>query len=45
MLVTENHLTFYRAHGKEAYVDRILRGRHDYLRIFFGDMTDGKPMG
>lgn len=37
VLVTGNYLTFYRARGKEVFVDRILYGRRDYLRILFGD--------
>ena len=40
VLVTGNYLTFYRVHEKEVYVDRILYGRRDYLRILFGDMAD-----
>lgn len=40
VLVTGSYLIFYRAHGKEVYVDRILYGRRDYLRILFGDMAD-----
>lgn len=37
-LVHGNHLTFYRVHGDEVYVDRVLYGRRDYLRILFGDL-------
>ena len=36
VLVTGNYLTFYRVHGKDVFVDRILYGRRDYLRILFG---------
>lgn len=39
-LVTGNYLTFYRVYGNEVYVDRVLYGRRDYLRILFGDMSD-----
>ena len=39
--MTGNYLTFYRVNGNEVYVDRILYGRRDYLRILFGDMQDG----
>ena len=39
-LVTGNYLTFYRVFGKDVYVDRILYGRRDYLRILFGDILE-----
>jgi len=34
-LVTENYLTFYRTDDSNIYVDRILYGRRDYLRVLF----------
>lgn len=40
VLVTGNYLTFYWTQGNEVYIDRILYGRRDYLRILFEDMTD-----
>lgn len=39
-LVTGNYMTFYRVFGNDVYVDRILYGRRDYLRILFGDMIE-----
>ena len=36
-LVTGRYLTFYRVYGSDVYVDRVLYGRRDYLRILFGD--------
>ena len=36
-LVTESYMTFYRVHGNDVYIDRILYGRRDYLRILIGD--------
>lgn len=39
-LVTGNYITFYRVQGSDVYVDRILYGRRDYLRILFGDTQD-----
>ena len=39
-LVTGNYITFYRVQGSDVYVDRILYGRRDYLRILFGDRTE-----
>ena len=41
-LVTGNYLTFYRVSGCDVYVDRILYGRRDYLRILFGDTSRDK---
>ena len=35
-LVTGNYMTFYRVAGRDVYVDRILYGRRDYLRVLFG---------
>lgn len=39
-LITGSYMTFYRAQGNDIYVDRILYGRRDYLRILFGDRTE-----
>ena len=39
-LVTGSYLTFYRVYGSYVYVDRVLYGRRDYLRILFGDTQD-----
>ena len=39
-LVTGSYLTFYRVQGSDVYVDRVLYGRRDYLRILFGDTPD-----
>ena len=35
-----NYIIFYRVHGKNVFVDRILYGRRDYLRILFGNTAD-----
>jgi plasmid stabilization system protein ParE len=37
-LVHGNYLIFYRIEGDEIYVDRVLFGRRDYLRILFGEI-------
>ena len=37
-LVSGNYLVFYRAYGKDVYIDRVLYGRRDYMRILFGDV-------
>lgn len=39
-LVVGNYLTFYRIENGEVYIDRILYGRRDYLRILFGNTED-----
>ena len=36
-IVSGNYLIFYRVSGMDVYVERILYGRRDYLRILFGD--------
>ena len=41
-LVTGNYMTFYRVFGNDVYVDRILYGRRDYLRVLFGDMIEAE---
>ena len=38
-LVSGNYLIFYRVNEHDIYVDRILYGRRDYLRIMLGDGT------
>jgi len=39
-LVSGSYMVFYRISGTDVYVDRILYGRRDYLRILFGDMQE-----
>lgn len=39
ILVSGNYLIFYRVNEHDVYVDRILYGRRDYLRILFKDKT------
>lgn len=34
-LVSGNYMVFYRANGNDIYVDRVLYGRRDYLRVLF----------
>ncbi len=38
-LVSGNYLVFYRVSSSEVYVDRVLYGRRDYLRLLFGDTS------
>ncbi len=42
-LVCGKYLVFYRVDGSEIYVDRILYGRRDYLRILFEVAADDEP--
>lgn len=35
-LVSGNYMIFYRAYDTDVFVDRVLYGRRDYLRILFG---------
>ena len=44
-IVSENYMTFYRISQNDIYVDRILYGRRDYLRILFGEMTESEERG
>lgn len=39
-LVIGNYLAFYRVYGSDVYVDRVLYGRRDYLRILLGDIQN-----
>ena len=36
-LVSGNYMVFYRANGNDIYIDRILYGRREYMRVLFGD--------
>ena len=33
-------MIFYRVTGKDVFIDRVLYGRRDYLRILFGDIAE-----
>lgn len=37
-LVSGNYIIFYRVAGQDVYIDRVLYGRRDYLRILFSDL-------
>ncbi len=39
-LVSGHYLVFYRVGNGVVYVDRVLYGRRDYLRLLFGDTTE-----
>jgi len=38
-LICGNYLVFYRTEKNSVFVDRILYGRRDYLRILFGELS------
>ena len=37
-LVSGDYMVFYRVQGNDVYIDRVLYGRRDYLRILFTDI-------
>ena len=34
-LVSGNYMVFYRVNGRDDFIDRVLYGRRDYLRVLF----------
>ena len=44
-LTSGNHMVFYRVNGQDVYVDRVLYGRRDYLRILFPDLPQNDNEG
>jgi toxin ParE1/3/4 len=39
-LVCGQYTAFYRYEGDTVYVDRVLYGRRDFMRILFGDIAE-----
>ena len=39
-LVSGNYMVFYRVTGKDVFIDRVLYGRRDYMRILFTDTQE-----
>lgn len=37
-LTSGNYMVFYRVNEQDVYIDRVLYGRRDYLRILFPDL-------
>lgn len=37
-LTSGNYMVFYRVDWQDVYIDRVLYGRRDYLRILFPDL-------
>ena len=42
-LVCGNYLAFYRAHGNDVLIDRIMYGKRDYVAILFGNVLFEEP--
>ena len=41
-LVCLNYLAFYREEGNTVYIDRVLYGRRDYIKILFGELPQNE---
>ncbi len=39
-LICGNYIAFYRIQSTSVFIDRILYGRRDYLRILFGSLPE-----
>ena len=39
-LVSGSYMIFYRVSGKDIFIDRVLYGRRDYMRILFADILE-----
>ena len=39
-LISGSYMIFYRVTGKDVFIDRVLYGRRDYLRILFCDIAE-----
>ena len=39
-LISGNYMIFYRTSGNDIYIDRILYGKRDYLKILFGKFSN-----
>lgn len=44
-LTSGNYKVFYRSIGQDVYIDRVLYGRRDYLRILFSDFQQDDSEG
>jgi addiction module RelE/StbE family toxin len=44
-LTSGNYMVFYRVNGQDVYIDRVLLGRRDYLRILFPDLPPNDNEG
>ena len=41
-LVCLNYLAFYRVEGNKVFIDRIIYGRRDYIKILFSDLPQNE---
>ena len=41
-LVNKNYLAFYRTSGDTVYIDRIIYGKRDYMRLLFKDLDQSE---
>lgn len=39
-IVCDNYIVFYRFEGDSIYIDRVLHGKRDYIRILFGSLEN-----
>lgn len=39
-IVCDNYLAFYRVEKDEIYVDRVMYGRRDYMKVLFDDNVE-----
>lgn len=44
-LVCGNYLVFYSVTRENIFIDRVLYGRRDYLRVLFGEQADTVQVG
>ena len=44
-LTIGNYMVFYRVNGQDVYIDRVLYGRRDYLRILLPDLSQNDNEG
>ncbi len=42
-LVCGNYTAFYRYESKTVFIDRVLYGRRDFMKILFGELPDDQP--
>ncbi len=45
VLTSGNYMVFYRVNGQDVYIDRVLYGRRDYLRMLFPDLLQNDNEG
>lgn len=44
-LTSGKYMVFYRVNGQDVYIDRVLYGRRDYLRMLFPDRPQNDSEG